>query len=413
MHPLSRALFLAVPPSLLALGFLLHLQTPMAPRIWLLWFALTGAATFLLVRRLRPAALEARLGYGLREPAPAASAAYGAVPPPPVVGALARGGGALAALYFLAVLLLPAAASRGLSQSFHVGQWILFAFMPYAAAKFLERGAGWAEAALAFSVGSLPVLLSVPAGDCYSARLWLISLAPVFVVVSGNRRLKILTAAAAALFALSGCIVLHAGLRRAYPLYSWFFAGDTELYGSYILSLQHAVYRLAGPAGAGAEYIPQVGLVRPWDMPLNGVPYLALWIGTAWARAAVASLGLLLAAAFFELVGLRSPVRRAVACGLWFLASINVYVGALALFHPEFLTFSIGAWGLPFFGSFESALQLVLTLLVILGGARQRPSHAGKAGPSRERPGPDGPVPDAEGLRSGVPGPPPGAGGGG
>ncbi|MDR3153553.1 MAG: hypothetical protein LBW85_04595 [Deltaproteobacteria bacterium] len=374
MHPLSRALFVAVPPALLALGFLEHLLTPMAPRRWIAWFALSAVAAGLVLSSLRPMALKRR-HRPLRAPLPALDSPRGA-------GAALKAAAALAAVYYLLVLALPGKGPLAVSQSFHMGQWVIFGFMPAAAAAAGDKGVGWGEALLSLLVALIPVLLCLPSGDYYSARVWLVSLIPVYVLVSGNRRLKILAAAAAILYAACGFLAVRFEARWALPLYSWLFAGPGGLYGSYLLSLQHAVYELSGAWGAGHRYIPMVGLVRPWDMPLNGIPYLSLWLGVPAARAAVAALALVLIVAFVELMSLRSPARRAAAAGLWFLSAVNVYVAVLALFSPEFLAVSLGSWGIPYFGSFESALQLHLTLLLIFTGDAFPPARLGEALPA-------------------------------
>jgi hypothetical protein len=223
----------------------------------------------------------------------------------------------------------------------------------------------------------------------------------VYFIVAGNRRLKILAAAAAAAALALGAVAVGSGSRSLIPLFSWVFAGRSPLYGSYILSLQHAVYELAGGAGAGREYIGLVDLVRPWDMPLNGVTYLALWLGNPAARAAVAALVALLAALFIEITRLRSPARRAAATGLWFLSAVNVYTGILALFFPEFLSISRGAWGMPYFGSFESSLQLLAMLLLVFTGETSVPAREGtgrRPDPRAGRLPSSDPIPPGDGL---------------
>ncbi|MDR1037037.1 MAG: hypothetical protein LBT40_10840 [Deltaproteobacteria bacterium] len=360
MQPLSRALFLSVPPALTALGFVEHLLTPMANRVWLGWFALSAVACGLLVRSLRPMAVKRRARAGARP------ATYEEVP------ASARRAYAAATaagfLYFLAVFLLPARYASGLVGSLHMGQWLCVCFMPFAASVTGARDMGWPDAVFNLFAALLPVPMLLLTGDSYSARMWVVAVAPVYAIVPGSRRLKILAAAAAAVLVALAVTASRFGIRPLVPFFSWIFAGRSPLTGSLMLSLQHAVYQLAGADGAGAEFIPLVGLVQPSDMAINGVPYLALWLGTRTARIAVGAVVMLLVVSFAEIMILKSPARRAVATGLWFLCAVNAYTGILALFFPEFLSISYGAWGLPFIGSFESALQLLVLLIIIFTG---------------------------------------------
>ncbi|MDR1081724.1 MAG: hypothetical protein LBQ79_12390 [Deltaproteobacteria bacterium] len=360
MHPLSRALFLTVPAALTALGFAGHLLTPMAHRSWLGWFALSAVACGLLIRSIRPMALRRRAWSDPR------SGPLEEVPR--LAHRLYLAATAVGFAYFLAVFLLPVGQAAALMESVHMGQWLCLCFMPFAAASVGVRGEGWLDAVLCLAAALLPVPMLLLTGDHYSARMWMVAAAPVFAVVPGSRRIKILAAVAAALLAAAAWAASHFGIRLLLPLFSWIFEGRSPLSGSFMLSLQHAVYRLAGAWGAGAEFIHQVGLISSGDMALNGVPYLALWLGTRVAGLAVGAVALMLAASFAEIMLLRSPPRRAVATGMWFLCAANAYTGILALFFPEFLSVSYGAWGLPFIGSFESSLELLILLLVIFTG---------------------------------------------
>jgi hypothetical protein len=360
MHPLSRAYYLAVPPALLVLGFMVHLLTPMAHPRWPFWFALSAVASGLVVRSLRPMAVKRRAWQDPRADPDgrtllAARRAY--------VWAIVAG-----FLYFFLALVLPAVLVPDLARYFHAGQWLCLGFMPFAAAVAASRDEGWADAFFNLAAGVLPLPMLLIAGDNYSARMWIFSVVPVYAIIPGSRKFKILAAGLLALSAILFFIAARTGARGLVPLFSWLFEGRSPLYGAFTLSLQHAVYALAGPTGAGAGLIAQVGLPRPEDMALNGVPYLTLWVGTVTARLAVASLALLMVGAFFQTMLLRSPVRRAAATGLWFLVSVNLYTGILSLFFPEFLSISSGAWGLPFIGSFESSLALLLLLLLVFSG---------------------------------------------
>ncbi|MDR1312887.1 MAG: hypothetical protein LBQ12_04125 [Deltaproteobacteria bacterium] len=380
MHPLSRAFFTATPLALLFAGFMLHLQTPMALPGWIAWFSLSAVALGLLARALRPVALKRRH----RRAAP-----YEAVPKSAKNAYAAATAAGFA--YFLAVVFLPVWIAAVLVTSVHMGQWLCLLFMPFAAAVAGAGDEGWLDIASTFIAAVVPLPMILLTADNYSARMWLVSVAPVYAIVPGSRRLKIVAGSVCAALIALAWASSHFGLGRLLPFFSWIFEGRSPLAGSYMLSLQHAVYQLAGPAGAGAEYIPMVELVRGGDMSLNGVPYLALWLGTRAAKISVFAVAALLVGAFAEILYLRSPARRAVCTGLWFLCACNFYTSVLALFFPEFLSISYGAWGIPFIGSFESSLQLLLLLIIVFTG-EAAPARA-KAAPAPEPYGPPDAVP--------------------
>jgi hypothetical protein len=248
----------------------------------------------------------------------------------------------------------------------NTGQWVAMGLTIYLALELRRPDKGFRGAFLVVGFIVFGLLVLVLGKNYYSAKVLILTIVTMSILMVGYWRLKV---------TLLGALIIYLGLCfyavktesiSLYPLFTWVFISHGELALSYTVILQQMVMNLAGLWGTGGAYIAEVGLVEADNMALNGIPYLALLVGNVGVVAYLVLLAVFMG--FLLMDSFKNPSfnARGVALGLWCFIGINQYLSLFVLASPRILMIWEDPYGLPFIGSFQSGVQLLILAIVIV-----------------------------------------------
>jgi hypothetical protein len=252
-----------------------------------------------------------------------------------------------------------------------MGMWVSLGMTVYLSLELrrMDKTVPGAFLTLGFLVAGLMVLIF--GRDYYAAKVFILTLITLICLLVGSGKLKSVLVLGFVVYLGLGIVVVTRRIITLFPLYAWIFSGEPELSASYGVILQRSVFRLAGFWGQGGDYIDAVGLMRPENLPLNGLPYFSLLAG--WLGVGLFFLLLILLMGGLLLNSFKIPSfrDRAAALGVWCFLAINQYLSVFVIFSPKALMIWDSPFGLPFIGSFQTSFQLLL--LAILVFRNQKP----------------------------------------
>jgi hypothetical protein len=246
----------------------------------------------------------------------------------------------------------------------HSGQWIVFGVgIVYGCFAVREKVSPYSIVALLLFT-CLTLILLISGKEYYSAKLLILAILSMILWFKGNFALKGTILGIFSVYLGIGVLVLKKALVGIYPLYHWLLTGESELAASYIVILQQLIFSFVGPFGMGAEFMSEVDLFRPGDLGLNGLPYLSILAGNVTVALYIAIMVITIFALILKItVSLQGPIQG-IASFVWFLVFFNFYLGLFALANPTILMVTSVTHGLPFIGSLQSGLQLIILAIL-------------------------------------------------
>jgi hypothetical protein len=344
-----------------SLGLILHLKTPIARPTWYPWCALNFIALVFVLREISrrnfPFGQVSRFFF---QDFPRLGLSTGVL----LIGILGP-----SLLYILLEHYSPKGIGYLLKSFISFGIWAPIGAMLFFGFKLASLKLSKLDSIITVLSLILFVFIFVKEICFYQARILLIAIFCLIFMIKGNRFFKILVASTMALYVLLGVLVLIGHYERFYPEFFWAFAGMSEINAAFDLILRQTVMRMAGLWGTGGAYISEVGLPLSSEMSFNCLPYLSLVGGIFSVGLYALSLFLIMASLLLNIFSIKGWAGT-VAVSVWFILAVDDYMSFLSLVTPSALMLGGGTNGLPFIGSFETSLILLLLMLFVFAAKR-------------------------------------------